>query len=66
MRMLGWSSVLLALVLVPQVFSQDSPASAALPAASASSDMTDGPEDTSFVDQSGFGHKLISKLTGVY
>jgi hypothetical protein len=29
-------------------------------------DMTDGPEDTSFVGQPGFGHRMITKLTGVY
>jgi hypothetical protein len=29
-------------------------------------DMTDGPEDTSFVGQPGFGHRMLSKLTGVY
>jgi hypothetical protein len=29
-------------------------------------DMTDGPEDTSFINQPGFGHKIITKLTGVY
>jgi peptidase M48-like protein len=29
-------------------------------------DMTDGAEDVSFVGQPGFGHRMISKLTGVY
>jgi len=29
-------------------------------------DMSDGPEDTSFVGQPGFGHRLLNKLTGVY
>jgi len=29
-------------------------------------DMTDGPEDTSFIGQPGFGRKMIAKLTGVY
>ena len=29
-------------------------------------DMTDGPEDTSFVGQPGFGHRMLAKLTGVY
>jgi hypothetical protein len=29
-------------------------------------DMSDGPEDTSFVGQPGFGHRLLAKLTGVY
>src|SRR5579859_7598116 len=29
-------------------------------------DMSDGPEDTSFVGQPGFGHRMLSKLTGVY
>src|SRR6266581_2134499 len=29
-------------------------------------DMTDGPEDVSFVGQPGFGHRMLSKLTGVY
>lgn len=29
-------------------------------------DMTDGPEDTSFVGQPGFGHRMLTKLTGVY
>ncbi len=29
-------------------------------------DMTDGPEDTSFVGQPGFGRKVVAKLTGVY
>src|SRR5271165_694743 len=29
-------------------------------------DMSDGPEDTSFVGQPGFGHRLLGKLTGVY
>jgi Peptidase family M48 len=29
-------------------------------------DMTDGPEDTSFVGQPGFGKRMVGKLTGVY
>jgi len=29
-------------------------------------DMTDGPEDTSFVGQPGFSHRMIAKLTGIY
>src|SRR5579863_7411301 len=29
-------------------------------------DMTDGPEDTSFTGQPGFGHRMLAKLTGVY
>ena len=29
-------------------------------------DMSDGPEDVSFVGQPGFGHRMIAKLTGVY
>ena len=29
-------------------------------------DMTDGPEDTSFVGQPGFGHRMLGKLTGIY
>ncbi len=29
-------------------------------------DMTDGPEDVSFVGQPGFGHRMVAKLTGVY
>ncbi len=29
-------------------------------------DMSDGPEDTSFVGQPGFGHRMMTKLTGVY
>ena len=29
-------------------------------------DMTDGPEDTSFVGQPGFGHRMVAKLTGIY
>lgn len=29
-------------------------------------DMSDGPEDTSFVGQPGFGHRLLNKLTGIY
>jgi hypothetical protein len=29
-------------------------------------DMSDGPEDTSFVGQPGFGHRMLAKLTGVY
>jgi peptidase M48-like protein len=29
-------------------------------------DMTDGPDDVSFVGQPGFGHRMLAKLTGVY
>ena len=29
-------------------------------------DMSDGPEDVSFVGQPGFGHRMLSKMTGVY
>jgi hypothetical protein len=29
-------------------------------------DMTDGPEDTSFVGQPGFGRRMFNRLTGVY
>lgn len=29
-------------------------------------DMNEGPEDTSFVGQPGFGHRILGKLTGVY
>jgi len=29
-------------------------------------DMADGPEDTSFVGQPGFGHRMLTKLTGIY
>lgn len=29
-------------------------------------DMSDGPEDISFVGQPGFGHRMLAKLTGVY
>lgn len=29
-------------------------------------DMSDGPEDTSFTGQPGFGHRVMTKLTGVY
>ena len=29
-------------------------------------DMSDGPEDTSFVGQPGFGHRMVNHLTGVY
>jgi len=29
-------------------------------------DMADGPEDTSFVGQPGFSHRMLAKLTGVY
>jgi hypothetical protein len=29
-------------------------------------DMTDGPEDVSFVGQPGFSHRMLTKLTGVY
>jgi hypothetical protein len=28
--------------------------------------MSDGPEDTSFVGQPGFGHRMLNRLTGVY
>ena len=28
-------------------------------------DMTDGPEDTSFTGQPGFGQRMLTKLTGV-
>ena len=28
--------------------------------------MSDGPEDVSFVGQPGFGHRMLTKLTGVY
>jgi hypothetical protein len=28
--------------------------------------MTDGPEDTSFVGQPGFGHRMLNRLTGLY
>ena len=28
--------------------------------------MTDGPEDVSFVGQAGFGHRMLSKMTGIY
>jgi hypothetical protein len=28
--------------------------------------MTDGPEDTSFTGQPGFGQRMLAKLTGVY
>ncbi len=30
------------------------------------SDMSDGPEDTSFVGQPGFGHRMLNHLTGLY
>jgi Peptidase family M48 len=29
-------------------------------------DMSDGPDDVSFVGQPGFGHRLLKKLTGIY
>jgi hypothetical protein len=29
-------------------------------------DMTDGPEDTSFTGQAGFGQRMLTRLTGVY
>jgi peptidase M48-like protein len=29
-------------------------------------DMSDGPEDVSFVGQPGFGHRMLGKLTGIY
>jgi len=29
-------------------------------------DMSDGPDDISFVGQPGFGHRMLAKLTGVY
>jgi hypothetical protein len=29
-------------------------------------DMSDGPEDTSFVGQPGFGHRMLNRLTSVY
>ncbi len=29
-------------------------------------DMSDGPEDTSFVGQPGFGHRMLNRLTGIY
>jgi hypothetical protein len=29
-------------------------------------DMSDGPEDVSFVGQPGFGHRMLAKMTGVY
>jgi Peptidase family M48 len=29
-------------------------------------DMSDGPDDVSFVGQPGFGHRMVTKLTGVY
>lgn len=29
-------------------------------------DMTDGPEDTSFTGQPGFGQRMLTKLTGIY
>ena len=29
-------------------------------------DMSDGPEDVSFVGQQGFGHRMLTKMTGVY
>ena len=29
-------------------------------------DMSDGPEDTSFIGQPGFGHRMMNRLTGLY
>jgi len=29
-------------------------------------DMSDGPDDVSFIGQPGFGHRMLTKLTGVY
>jgi len=29
-------------------------------------DMSDGPEDTSFVGEPGFGHRMLNRLTGLY
>ena len=29
-------------------------------------DMADGPDDVSFIGQPGFGHRMVTKLTGVY
>jgi len=29
-------------------------------------DMTDGPEDVSFIGQPGFGHRVLNRLTGLY
>ena len=29
-------------------------------------DMSDGPEDVSFIGQPGFGHRMLAKLTGIY
>jgi hypothetical protein len=29
-------------------------------------DMSDGPEDTSFIGQPGFGHRMVNRLTSVY
>ena len=29
-------------------------------------DMSDGPEDTSFVGEPGFGHRMVNRLTGLY
>src|SRR5260370_11780894 len=29
-------------------------------------DMSDGPEDTSFIGQPGFGHRMLNHLTGLY
>jgi len=29
-------------------------------------DMSDGPDDVSFIGQPGFGHRMVTKLTGVY
>jgi len=29
-------------------------------------DMNDGPEDTSFIGQPGFGHRMLNRLTGLY
>ena len=28
--------------------------------------MSDGPDDTSFIGQPGFGHRMMNKLTGLY
>src|ERR1019366_2143952 len=29
-------------------------------------DMSDGPEDTSFIGQPGFGHRMLNRLTSLY
>jgi Peptidase family M48 len=29
-------------------------------------DMSEGPEDTSFIGQPGFGHRMLNRLTGIY